>query len=480
MIDLEIKKGIVMSSKNEYINLISLSFFCNIVVFSLYSISPNTKPLITKKVQIASQEAPRSIKQYKQKEWNFIVYMAANNNLFRYALHNFKQLLRIGSTPFVNIILQIDEYGETEVTRFLIQKNNAVIQDKISNALESISGTKESLFDFIEWAITNYPAKHQAIVLWNHGSGIKDPDIWGRLFTNHRNELFLLNDKTGLFEINRYSFQKLLRRGIAFNETHETYINNQDLRECLDRISTEVLDGKKIDIVFMDACHMAMIEYASKLQSSTNFMVASQEIEPAAGYNYTRLLEPFLSQSLSALEFVTHAVSSYAQEYHLSFADFTQSAVNLENIECIEEALSLLVQNVMTLLETDTTYEAMIKKIRKSKNRTTEFFDNDYIDLHHFLTSLKVKIEENNGRCIPDQNREFIDSVLQSISACVEIMQNNIVANSTGFNLPNAQGLSIYFPRKSIHRSYLKTTFARKTNWVEFISLFHKKSRNFF
>lgn len=474
MIDLEIKKGIVMSSNYEHISLIFLSFFFSAILLSSSLIA---KPSTTQQAHMTSLETLQKIKKYKQKEWNFIVYMAANNNLFRYALHNFKQLLRIGSTPFMNIILQIDEYGETEVTRFLIHKNNAIIQEKISNALESISGTQESLFDFIQWAITNYPAKHQAIVLWNHGSGIKDPDIWGRLFTNHRDEIFLLNDKTGLFEINRYSFQKLLRRGIAFNETHQTYINNQDLRECLDRINTEVLDGEKIDIVLMDACHMAMIEYASKLRSSTRFMVASQEIEPAAGYNYTRLLEPFLSQTLSANEFVTHAVSSYAQEYHHSFADFTQSAVNLENIEFIEEALSLLTQNLMTLLETDITYAAMIKKIRKSKNRTTEFFDNDYIDLHHFLTSLKIKIEARDERCIPTQNIELIDVILQNISTCIELIQESIVANATGFNLPHAHGFSIYFPKKSVHRSYLKTTFANKTNWVDFISLFHKKNK---
>ena len=42
----------------------------------------------------------------------------------------------------------------------------------------------ENLYDFAKWAITNYPAKHQALILWNHGSGIEDPHIWGKVYSS--------------------------------------------------------------------------------------------------------------------------------------------------------------------------------------------------------------------------------------------------------------------------------------------------------
>ena len=48
--------------------------------------------------------------------------------------------------------------------------------------------------------------------------------------------------------------------------------------------------GHKVDVVGADACLMAMIEVAGELASSTDFFVASQDLEPGDGWPYDELL----------------------------------------------------------------------------------------------------------------------------------------------------------------------------------------------
>ena len=104
-----------------------------------------------------------------------MVYMAANNNLYRYALKNMKEMQEIGSTPNVNIFTQIDSFGKKEVTRYKIEKGRQVTLEILKIPPKSISGTTENLYDFVKSVVTKYPADYNALILWNHGSGAKDP-----------------------------------------------------------------------------------------------------------------------------------------------------------------------------------------------------------------------------------------------------------------------------------------------------------------
>ncbi len=413
----------------------------------------------------------------KIKEWNFIVYMAANNNLHKYALKNFRQMLQVGSTPTCNILIQLDEYGEEEANRFYLEKNKAIIEKELEGE-EAISGTPKSLFNFVQWAIETHPAKHQAIVIWNHGSGIKDPSIWGKIYKEHRDALFSFNEKTGMMQIDRNTLRSTIKRGIGFNDTYEQYIDNQQLKQCFERISKEVLAGKKVDIVLLDACHMAMVEIASKLKPFSNYMVASEELEPGSGYNYKKLLSPFLSQTFLPVEFAQHAVHAYAEEYDYQLADYTQSAISLEHFKKAEEKLSLFAQHLVSLMETHKDYVSFIKKIRRNEEETTEFCDWDYIDCLHFLTSISKKaFEKSKSNELQNMDRQSLLTLSTLANDARRELQDSILANASGINLPFAQGLSIYFPEKNIHKSYQKTSFASTNEWPQLIATYLKKKK---
>ncbi len=412
---------------------------------------------------------------------NFMVYMCNNNNLHQFGVQNYRQMVKVGSTDSMNLLLQMDEFGEKEIMRFFIERNNAIVVENQSNTLTSFSGTPANLIEFAEWGIKNYPSNKIILDLWNHGAGIKDPHIWGRMLTKWRDKLFSFNHKTGLLELNRNLTQKksleevLLdfekeERGIAFNDAAETYLTNEDLKISLDTIVKTLLNGKKIDLLLMDACHMAMVEIASQVKDAANYMVGSEEVEPGAGYNYYNVLKLFLSQNPDSETIAKHIVECYKNEYQDTVGDYTQSAIDLSYVTDLELAINKLSSILIDMIATSKN-DAMkvLKEIRFNNSLATEFLDTDYIDLYHFLKSISLKGDQLSTH---QKLGKLWADARDTAFATIVIMEKMIIANASGKNLPEAHGLSIYFPTTSVHSSYAKTEFARVTLWPTFLKKF--------
>jgi hypothetical protein len=418
-----------------------------------------------------------------RKDWNFIVYFAANNNLHEFAITNIQQMLKVGSTQTLNTIIQLDELGAKEMTRYYIQKGSASPVFHSSNTNASISGTQESLYNFVQWTLQNYPANRHCLVLWNHGSGIKDPSIWGRYFLTRRNEAFLHNKNTGLLELNRklsrqhavlaYPQTMAHGRGIAFNDSFETYLTNQDLQIVLERISRELLNGKKLDILCMDACMMEMVEVGSQLKNAVNYMVGSEEVEPGSGYDYSFVLAPFERGTLEPDIFAKHIVQSYAAQYHQTHADYSQSAISTMLMPQLEENFAQITKLLTDLISSSsgTICAKIIRDIRLSHTSTLEFTDPDYIDFGKFYAALYQSL--GNIRKITKE-QSAISTLKERVAQGIAILHNMIVDNVAGSALNQATGLSFFFPSRLVHSSYLKTVFDRKTRWSEFLNRFLK------
>ncbi len=88
----------------------------------------------------------------------------------------------IGSSDSVNIIVQfdrIDGYDNTngdwtDTRRFKITQDSdteTISSSPVQMLGEANMGHPQTLTDFINWGVTNYPAEHYMLVLWNHGGG---------------------------------------------------------------------------------------------------------------------------------------------------------------------------------------------------------------------------------------------------------------------------------------------------------------------
>lgn len=404
-----------------------------------------------------------------QKDWNIMVYMANNNNLHRFGVQNFRQMVKVGSSPYMNILLQMDHFGELAVSRFYIEKNNPNLLESHANTATSFSGTRANLIDFAHWGLSNFASNQQCLVLWNHGAGIKDINAWGRYLVHNRDSLFVFNNDTGLLELDRsmrasrHNAEHHKHKGIAFNDAAEEYLNNQDLKSGLEEIVAQQLGNKKIEIISMDACHMAMVEVASQIKTSAKILVASQEVEPGSGINYIPTLSQFADKTMDSTTFAKHIVQSYRNEYEGTLGDYTQSAVDLSYTDALEKNIDSLAKALInTLSNKKASFVQQLLQLRTGRVTTTEFYDDDYIDLGHLYKSL-----------ISLNPTVFKDICTEGLL----ILNKMVIDNVAGRNLLNASGLSIYFPKRSIHTSYAKTVFAQTTAWPQFLDLFIKMTR---
>jgi len=403
-------------------------------------------------------------------KWNFLVYIAANNNLFPFVKKNIEELERIGSNKYLNIFFQLDNFGKKEVTRYFVEKGKSRVVERVTSPPISVSGTPENLFDFVRSSLKKHPADRLALVLWSHGSGIKDFNVWRRMFSpRYHSELFEFDSKTNLYEVDKSFY---IPRGIGYNDIANTYLNNPDLKKSLHRISTELLGGKKIDILAFDACNMAMVEVGTQVRGDIAHMIGSEEIIPARGFDYFNILKPLQFGALTTKEFANHIVKTYGETYNKHFADLTLSSIDLQHFDLLEQnidATSLLLL-ALTGDKKNLAPFKLISGIRNNPAETTSFLDRDYIDLTHFYKSLLRKLKQQATlRTMNAEQKEISTQLKATLEEGLKILEASITSNSSGQKAPNARGLSIYFPTKHYHTSYIGTDFYKKTHWSRFL-----------
>lgn len=415
------------------------------------------------------------------KDWTIIIYMAADNDLANFARKNLMQLASIGSNENVNIVVQLDTtiQRKKKVTlRYYVEQNKLTITNYNDPASQQMdSGSPHTLIDCVRWAIENFPAKNYMIDLWNHGIGIID--IERRRMLNP-SELFTFNPQNCMVELDRStSFLDFVvqsddepERGICFDDSTGNFLTNQDLSFALKTITEEFLGGEKLAIVSFDACLMAMLEIGNILAPYANYMVGSQEVELGTGYDYSKVVAPFAKKTMTQKEFATHIVSAYNDTYARITNDYTQSAVELKDLDLLEANVSTVASLLITCLK-EQRDESVKKALRTSRHKLlcTHFDEPSYIDLHHLYCNLLSNLNHFE-LYIPERERAIKDMLQKELEEGKELIEQVVIANQVGKNLRKAQGLSIYFPERRIHNSYRKTTFAQTNMWAQLLGYY--------
>jgi len=409
----------------------------------------------------------------------FMVYMAADNNLHYFAWSNIKQMATIGSNKNVKIVIQLNEPGSHKRTQhYLIEKNKAILlnQHQVAAGKKFNMGDPKTLIDFCNSTIERFPAKHIALVLWDHGTGYLDPQ---KAKTTNLYELFQFNPINMMLELNRkHSFMERVDpqgdcRGICFDETYHSYLSNHKINYALQQICKK--NNRKFDIIGLDACMMQMAELGSLLQPYTNYMVGSQEVELGAGWNYKHVLKPFEEQSLSPGELAKHIVISYQKTYARITQDYTLSAINLNGIPPLLNAVSKAGTILSACLQKQKNNSVRNTLLHCRARRACTCFDEpSYIDLSHFYQNILANIHKFQLTT----NHQLMEDLKKELNTVINIIKQITIANVTGKNLKNARGLSIYFPEKRIHPSYSKTPFASSNQWAELVQHFVHRNEN--
>ncbi len=419
-----------------------------------------------------------------KRAYTVVIYIAADNDLHPFAWKNIKQMEAIGSNENVNVIVQLNTPGITNPTkRYIIKKGKRLLvpAEGVAPTQKLNSGSPQTLIDCVAWAMQYYPADNLVINLWDHGSGVYDPM---RLQTISSSDLFKFNEQTQLLELDRtIGYTDLINdsaqetedyrhnsRGICFDESFKSYISNQDLKFALSEIQNKVLGGKKIGVLWFDACLMAMIEIANLAKDHVDYLVASEEVEYASGSNYELVLRPLLDTTLTPKEFACHIVNCYEKSYQFITRDYTQSAVELSTVQALEENINGVAVKLLAALQ-DQKNNSVIKLLKQCKTRPfcICFEEPSYIDLRNFYINLQANLQYislNNAT-----NEGVIKyALLRLLDQGINLINTAVVNNKVGSNLQKAGGISIYFPERGMFSSYPKCDFAKQNAWSAMIA----------
>ena len=446
----------------------------------------------------------RTIRRNADAEWTVMLYMAARNNLAPFAASNLQDIANAGTCDKVNVVAQWDQPNKKGAWRYTI-KNKKVNLDHYINVQHPTDLT-ENLVNFVAWAVQNYPAKKYCLILWNHGVGALDP-IFGdplRLFMQNRD---LLNtssseltiddffsscfaDNQLLADLENQEGNENISRGILFDDDNKTYLTNKDLKRALEEITSPAILGKKLDCLGFDACFMSMLEIAYQVKDYAAYMVASEELELAKGWNYgyffSRLLERCTRTGQEAARDIVHGFHEY---YKGRTQLFTQSAIDLSKINTLVDHHDKIVLALQTCMKIHG--KKIILALAKARKSCLQFSAKFYIDLHSFYKNLLLKVLTEDGfakvnNVGSEQNilmyevsflkakgyDENILNLVQKLKDGMRTIEQTVIDNVCSNHFNEAKGLSIYFPiTRTIDPSYNNTEFAQKSLWRKFLDI---------
>jgi len=420
-----------------------------------------------------------------EKEWTVMVYLAGDNNLDSAGVIDLKEMKKVVSTEQINVIAQFDREGKAIATnRYYIRKGGTLAKDVVGSLGETNMGNPRVLEDFIKWGIKNYPAEHYLVVVWNHGNGWNDENVYRvarnmmKLNIKRRGEVVLpakgaQKDSVSIRRIHAIGGKKFRHalfhtsimkaitiRGIAYDDDAQDFLDNIEMKRLLG--STKKILKRKIDILGMDACMMSMAEVVYQLRDSVSLTVGSEEVEPGDGWPYDRILAKLAKKpAMPPNELATTIVNGYVASYPAN-AGVTQSACDLSKAGLLASAVDQLA-DVLNSHLSDAAVRATVIECRLQ----TQAYDTpDYIDLYDFCNLL--------------ENKTGFDDIRAACSAVKNMIQRNGVVIRSGYkgkNVKHSNGLSIYFPQKSLSSLYATLDFTKKTSWGKFLERFISYTR---
>jgi hypothetical protein len=407
--------------------------------------------------------------------WTVMAYLAGDNDLDSAGAVDLGEMKQVGSSARVNLVAQFDRAGpRTETRRFLLRKGTPLGRDVVMSLGETNMGDPKVLKDFLIWGAKNYPAERYMVVIWNHGAGWDDENVYRTVRGGLKRGVAYKKRALGrptrgvkravpLSQVRAVSKRKFKRalfastveqavqkRAIAFDDDAQDFLDNIELKRVL--AEARKAFGGKIDVLGMDACLMNMAEVAYQVRNSAQVLVGSQEVEPADGWPYHTLLRDLARKpNMTPAELGKVIVDRYLASYGAN-AGVTQSALDLSLCRGLELAIDKLATVLIGALPGDDARLGLLQ----ARQAVRDYDTRDYIDLIHFCQLLR----KFSGSAAIHAACDAVDSAAAKLV---------LTSGFKGARMKNSNGVSIYFPEESISPLYAKLDFARNNKWNEML-----------
>lgn len=361
--------------------------------------------------------------------WTIMVYVAADNNLEPFALKDVDEMEKAHPGNGVTVIALVDRtpadyehdnippYVEevadntpqwTDAKIILVQPDDSpgIHSQFLTDLGEVDTGDPATLEGFIRYAITNYPADHYALIIWDHGGG---------------------------------------PGGVAWDDTNGMdYLSLKEIKEAVERT------GLHLDLIGFDACLMATIDAAYEFRNIADFMAASEETEPGDGWPYDEWLPKLIANpSMSGRDLGIAILESYMDFYRRHNIDgVTFSVADLRplrtsgKIEAIKNFVSAAINSPEPLRQARLSVQTF-------GGGPDPVYGANQVDLVELLQAVRTAY---GG---------VVDSFLS-------LLGEIIVANDHyGSQVSRANGLSAHYPLRYNRAEYVRdTSFSTDVNWA--------------
>ena len=335
--------------------------------------------------------------------WTILHYSMADTDLEPYMLADIEEMGQVGSGEDLTIVALVDRLDGLSEDPVLgidnwVGAKTLHIGDGEVEILEEADnlnmGDSATLTKFLTDGITNYPADNYSLIISDHGAAWPGlgPDEGGGGY-----DVLDLTELTGALEAG------LAAGGI-----------------------------EKLGLLGFDACLMATYEVASAMAPFADRMVASEELEPGHGWDYTSLQSIHDRQGATPDELGEVLVDSFKShaEDHGTEAAVTLSLVDLTKMPALDDAVA----NFGSALASSGAVAPIVGRelsdnlgFGKSPDPTQDKWSTD-------LGLLASAVGED----APD--------VSGQADALVQAVDDAVVHNITGPATEGASGLAIYFP----------------------------------
>ena len=329
-----------------------------------------------------------------QDEVTFMVYMIGSDleSQNGAASRDLNEMLYAKKNDNINIVVETggckrwanNVISNNCLERYTINSQGLLRLD--TNIKDAPMTDPDTLTSFIKYSVDNFPANRYMLILWDHGSGSI--------------------------------------MGYGHDEKYQTYPSMSP-----DIISTALKNSDvKFDLVGFDACLMANLETAVAVEPYADYLIGSEETEPADGWFYTDFIETLDSNtSIPTVDLCKQIIDDYVRENSsIRGAEITQSVIDLgQLVSDIKDPLIKFSKATAEELNSDN-----YQKIGTARSNTKEFsseYDIGQVDLVDLALRFNV-----------DGSDELVDAIKSSIKY-----------NKTK-NISDSYGLSAYFPYSSL------------------------------
>ena len=389
--------------------------------------------------------------------WTILTYLCGSTlestvdqgQLYALATEDITEMLSVKNQP-TNVNIVIETGGASRwSTKYGISANKSEryhIRDKKLIKDSSVSkknmGDYSTLQSFVEYGLTNYPADHVGLILWNHGGAMQ---------------------------------------GVCQDEYTNDTLTNSEVQYALSSAFTNLERTKKLDFIGYDACLMSVQDIADFNSEFADYMVASEETEDGYGWAYDQWMK-----KLYAGESVTTILNSICDSFIAAVDDLmeiyereypeegpfinnqTLAVLDLSKMDAYRTAFESLASTMASSTISSRNFKTLMKSI-KSYGDTQSYWGVEYgynyygtFDAYDFFE----KISNN-------YNFSSLSQFSNKIDAC-KLAFNDVISHfaygegaKEGEGGKNSYGMCLFFSMSSNcdKDTYYATTETNFTNW---------------